>query len=246
MKISIITVVFNAENYIKCCMESVVNQTYTDLEYIIIDGGSTDNTLDIINSFHGAKFKLISDKDNGMYDALNKGIKYASGEVVGFLHADDFYASNTIIEEIAHFFLKSSSNAIYGDLNYVHPDSFKVIRKWISKPYALKDIEQGWMPPHPTLFVKKQVYLEIGGYSLNYGSAADYEFILRLLYTSKVKAHYFPHLIVNMRTGGMSNANIWSRIEAFYNDYKALRFHQVPYSLLVVFLKKFKKIVQYF
>ncbi|MEE1883902.1 glycosyltransferase family 2 protein [Pedobacter flavus] len=246
MKISIITVVFNAERYIKSCMQSVVNQTYNDVEYIIIDGGSTDKTLEIINSFNGAKFKLISGKDNGMYDALNKGIKYATGEVVGFLHADDFYASNTIIEEIAQFFLKNSSNAIYGDLNYVHPDSFKVIRKWVSNTYSLKNIEQGWMPPHPTLFLKKQIYIEIGGYSLAYGSAADYEFILRLLYTYKVKADYFPQLIVNMRTGGMSNANIVSRIKAFYNDYKALRTHQVPFSFLVVFLKKFKKIVQYF
>ncbi len=246
MKISIITVVFNGEKYIKDCIESVLSQTFSNLEYIIIDGGSTDKTIEIIKSFKNEAINFYTGKDKGMYDALNKGIKIASGEVIGFLHADDMYASPTVVAEIGAVFMSRNADAVYGDLNYVDPQTKKVIRKWISKPYQIRDLELGWMPAHPTLYIKKDVYDKIGGYSLEFGTAADYELMLRLLYSFKIRAYYLPMLIVNMRTGGMSNVGIQSRISAFWNDYKALKEHRVPFAFFVTISKKIKKIIQYF
>lgn len=246
MKISIITVVYNGEAYLEQCIQSIRAQTYHNIEYIVIDGGSTDRSLEIISAYKNHIHHFISEKDKGMYDALNKGIKMATGDVVGILNADDMLASADVIESIAHFFTTQNPDAIYGNLNYIHPQKTdKIIRKWIAKSYTQKDIVLGWMPAHPTFYVKRQLFERFGNYSLNFGSAADYELMVRFLYKFKVKALFLNKLLVNMRTGGMSNASLKHRYQALVNDYKALRFNQVPFAVLTILFKKIGKITQF-
>ncbi len=247
MKVSIITVVYNAEKFIKDCIVSVITQTYPTIEYIIVDGGSTDNTLTIIADYKSKLAHIISEKDKGIYDAINKGIKLASGEVIGILNADDMLASTTAIEEIVNSFKANNADAVYGNLNYVDAnDKSKVIRKWVSKQFAEKDFKYGWMPAHPTLYLKRELYERYGNYSLDFGTAADYELMLRFFYSHHVKAIFLDQLIVKMRIGGISNSSNKQRYLAAKNDYKALKVNQVPMPLASLLFKKLSKIAQYF
>lgn len=246
MKVSIITVVFNGEKYIDDCIQSVLAQDYSSIEYIIIDGASNDGTLAIINSYKHQIHHLISEKDKGMYDALNKGITLASGDVIGILNADDMLASSTIISTIVTKFKVTGAEGVYGNLNYIdadHPQ--KIIRNWISKQHQINDFNKGWMPAHPTLYVKNSLFKTYGNYSLNYGTAGDYELMLRFLYRHQIKAVYLNQLIVNMRVGGMSNASIKQRYLAFINDYRAAKNNQISSPLWAILLKKMGKISQY-
>ncbi|MGF1923573.1 MAG: glycosyltransferase family 2 protein [Bacteroidia bacterium] len=246
MKISIITVVYNGEAFLSDCIQSVIDQRYQNIEYIIVDGGSTDTTLQIIESFKGHIHQYISEPDKGMYDALNKGIKMATGDVVGILNADDVLASADVVESIANCFMDNSPDALYGNLNYIDPlNKNKIIRKWIGKPFTKRDIVLGWMPAHPTFYVKRSLFDVFGYYSLNYDSAADYELMVRFLYKHSVKAIFLNKLMVNMRNGGMSNASFKNRYKGLVNDYKALRKNHIPFALLTVFLKKISKVVQF-
>jgi len=246
MKISIITVVYNAELYIKDCIESIINQSYQNIEYIIIDGGSTDQTLTIISNYKNHIAYLISEQDRGLYDAINKGIKLASGDVIGLLNADDMLVGNNILSKIADAFIANPEyEAIYGDLNYIRPDRSITVREWRSKQASPKDINNGWMPAHPTLYIKKDLFERFGYYALDLGTAADYDFILRYFYTNKLKAKYLPQLMVNMRTGGVSNKNFGSLLSALRNDYRALKRNSIPNPLLVLMKKKFSKLRQF-
>ena len=246
MKISIITVVYNAEQYIKDCIESILNQSYHDIEYIVIDGGSTDGTLTVIEKYHQYIAHFVSEKDEGLYDAINKGIKLTTGEVVGILNADDILVSNEVIAKVANAFINQpETQAIYGDLNYVRPTSAKIVREWRSHQADKMDIEKGWMPAHPTFYVRKQVYKSYGGYALDMGTAADYDLVLRYFHTYGIKAIYLPFLMVNMRTGGLSNRGIASLWKAMNYDYKALRRNKIPNALLVLIKKKFSKLSQF-
>jgi glycosyltransferase involved in cell wall biosynthesis len=247
MKISLITVVYNAEQYIADCIQSVIGQTYRDIEYLIIDGGSTDHTLDVIKSYSNHIDYFISEKDRGLYDALNKGIAAATGEVIGILNADDILASPLVIEKIAEAFKSQSTDAIYGNLNYVNASNpLKIIRKWVGRAFVLDDFKKGWMPAHPTLYLKRELFQQFGEYSLHYGTAADYELILRFLYHHHVKAVYLDLLMVNMRVGGVSNASFAQRYRAFLNDYRAAKSNGIPFALGTVLFKKLGKISQYF
>jgi glycosyltransferase len=246
MKISIITVVYNGEAYLEDCIKSVIEQSYPHIEYIVIDGGSTDGSLKIIEKYKTDISYFVSEKDRGMYDALNKGIKIATGEVVGILNADDMLASPDVIESIANCFTRENADAVFGNLSYVDPaNTNKIIRKWISKPFKKSDIVLGWMPAHPTFYARRSLFAKFGYYSLNFDSAADYELMVRFLYKNHIKAVFLDKLIVNMRTGGMSNASLKHRYKAFINDYKALRANDVPLAFLTVILKKLSKIAQY-
>jgi len=246
MKISIITVVYNGEAYLRDCIESIINQSYPNVEYIIVDGGSTDGTLSIIEEYKTHVHQLISEPDQGLYDAINKGIAMASGEIVGILNADDMLADRNVIEQIAKsFILDSSIDAVYGDLNYVHPIDNKIIRTWKSKQAGEKDIARGWMPAHPTLYIRKALFEKYGNYALNLGTAADYDLILRYFYQHQLKVYYLPFLMVNMRMGGVSNKNFLSLIRAFQNDYKALKMNNMPYAFSVLLRKKLSKLKQY-
>ncbi|MCZ4221827.1 glycosyltransferase family 2 protein [Pedobacter rhodius] len=246
MKISLITVLYNGEAFLKECIESVIHQTYKNIEYIVIDGGSTDRSLSIINHYKKHINYFISEKDKGLYDAINKGISVSTGDVVGILNADDVLAGEYVIDQIAAAFKQNPDiDGTYGDLNYVYPVSLKIIRKWKSRQANRHDIKSGWMPAHPTLYLKKNLFEKHGNYALDMGTAADYDLILRFFHTHEINALYLPVLMVNMRTGGVSNKSIKSLLAAFMNDYKSLKRNKIPFSLFVLLKKKFSKLAQF-
>ena len=247
MKISIITVVYNAEAHVRDCIESVLAQTYDDIEYIFIDGASTDATYAIAKHYENKIAVLRSEADKGMYDALNKGIALATGEVIGILNSDDILANPTVISSVAEAFIEQKVSGVYGDLNYVAPqDTTQIQRKWRSSTAQPKDLALGWMPAHPTLYLKRELFSQFGNYSLSHGSAADYELMLRFLYQHEITTAYLPMLMVNMRSGGMSNQSMKHRYSAFLNDYSALKQNKIPFPLLALLLKKVRKIEQFF
>jgi len=246
MKVSIITVVYNGEKYLVDCIESIIAQTYQNIEYIVIDGASTDGTLSILEKYKTTISKCVSEQDSGMYHALNKGVNLATGDIVGILNADDMLASPDVISNIVSQFQSRDAAAVYGNLNYIdQKNPHKIIRKWISKQFTLKDVRLGWMPAHPTLYIKRDLFDKYNNYSLNFGTAADYELMLRFLFKHQIKAIYLNELLVNMRIGGMSNASFKQRCAAIVNDYKAIKTNHINFPLLTLFLKKVSKITQY-
>jgi glycosyltransferase involved in cell wall biosynthesis len=246
MKISLITVVYNGETFLQECFNSVIAQNYPDVEYLVIDGGSTDNTTRIIQENRSHIDYFLSEKDRGLYDAINKGIRQATGDVVGILNADDMFASADVLAAVAKTFTANPAiDGLYGDLNYIHPITHKIVRKWKSRSTSFQDLKSGWMPAHPTLYLKRALFVQHGAYSLDFGTAADYELILRYLYTHKIKTAYLPMLMVNMRMGGVSNHSIGSRIAALINDYKALKRNEIPWPFWVVLKKKISKLNQF-
>ena len=246
MKISLITVVYNGEAFLDECFKSVAEQTYPDVEYIVIDGGSTDKTLNIISQHRSRIDYFVSEKDKGLYDAINKGIEKSTGDIIGILNADDMFASSSVLSSIAQTFEADPTiDGLYGDLDYIHPITNKVIRKWRSKQTTAEEIKKGWMPAHPTLYLKRTLFEKYGDYALDLGTAADYELILRYFYTHKINTQYLPMLMVNMRMGGLSNQSLKSRLYALINDYKALRRNNLSNALLVLLKKKLSKISQF-
>lgn len=246
MKVSIITVVYNNKTYIEDCIRSVLSQTYKDIEHIIIDGGSADGTLDVIKQYKDKISKVISEPDNGIYDALNKGIRLASGNIVGFLHADDIYANDKVIDKVAYVFMKNSIDSCYGDLQYVKKDNInRVIRHWKSSEYEYRKFKYGWMPPHPTLFVKREIYDKYGSFNTEYKIAADYELMLRLLWKYKISTHYIPEVLIKMRIGGASNKSLKNLIRKSSEDYKAIKNYNAG-GIYTLFLKNLSKIPQFF
>lgn len=247
MKVSIITVVWNNADTIKDAIESVLNQTYKNIEYIIVDGGSTDGTIEIIQSYGNKISKFISEKDEGIYDAMNKGIKLATGDIVGILNSDDFYKSNDVIETVVREFISKDIDCLYGDLEYVDKnDTSKVIRYWKSNPYKEGLFQKGWHPPHPTFFVKREIYYKYGMFNTNFKIAADYELMLRFLEKYKIKSSYIPKVLVRMRLGGASNKSVINIIKANIECYKAWKVNNLrvnPISILIA--KPFSKLLQY-
>ena len=246
MKISIITVTYNAQEFLKTCIESVQQQIHPDIEYIVIDGRSTDDTLNIVASYDNIN-QLVSENDKGMYDALNKGIKLATGDIIGALNADDFFASMQVVSQISKAFEDSDTDILYGDLLYVEKlDTSKVIRRWTSKPYKQGLFQWGWMPAHPTFYVRREVFEKYGNYRLDMGSAADYELMVRFLHKHRLKSLYLPQVMVKMRTGGVSNSSMHNRIQANIADLEAMKINGIMYPYLAVFLKPLRKIPQFF
>jgi glycosyltransferase len=248
MKISIITVVHNNKKHIEGCIDSVINQTYKDLEYIIVDGGSTDGTVDIIQN---SKVKIqncvfLSEKDNGIYDAINKGIKNSNGDVIGLLHSDDVFADNNVVEQVVSKFDNTKTDSVYGDLEYVSAnDTNRRLRYWRAGDCDIKKLKHGWMPPHPAFFVKREVFSKFGLYSTEYKVAADYEMVLRLLWKERITTEYLPIVITKMRWGGASNRDIASVMLKSREDYEALKANSVPNPLIAVFMKNVRKLNQF-
>ena len=246
MKVSIITATYNSASTIADAIQSVREQTYRDIEHLIIDGASTDDTIEKIQSINN-QIKIISEKDKGIYDAMNKGIKYASGDIIGILNSDDFYKDKFVIEKVVRFFSMDHCDALYGDLLYVDANDLnKVKRKWISGNHQRKDFLKGWMPPHPTFFVKKEVYEKYGGFNLDLGSAADYEMMLRLMYKYAIKTAYLPEVMIHMRTGGVSNKNIFNRLKANRGDRMAWKINGLQPKWYTLYLKPLRKVGQFF
>lgn len=247
MKVSVITAVFNGAKTIQDCIKSVSGQIYPNIEHIIIDGGSTDGTLEVIKRYTEKRVNIVSEPDNGIYDALNKGIRQASGEVIGLLYSDDFYAHDRVIEKVADIFMKYNIDSCYGDLQYVdknNPD--KVIRYWKSSQYRHGKFKYGWMPPHSTFFVKKEIYNKYGYFNTNFKIAADYELMLRFLEKHKISTYYTPEVFIKMRIGGTSNRNIKNLIIKSNEDYRAWKVNNLNGGFYTILLKNLCKIPQFF
>jgi glycosyltransferase len=246
-KVSVVTVTYNSAETVEDTILSVVNQNYKNIEYIIIDGLSKDNTLEIVNKYIDKIALVISEKDNGIYDAINKGIMKATGDIIVALNSDDMYATNDVISQVVELFKKSEADAVYGDLNYVDRfDTTKTIRKWRSGTYKKGHFLKGWMPPHPTFFVRNYCYQKYGFFNLSLKSAADYELMLRFIHKNEIKVAYLPKLIVNMRAGGQSNVSFKNRFKANREDKKAWEINGLKPGLLTLIRKPLSKLKQYF
>lgn len=215
MKISVITVVYNNKETIQDAINSVLSQEYDDLEYIIVDGASTDGTIEVINeavrAYSKRDIKFVSEKDNGIYDAMNKGIGLATGDMIGILNSDDFYINKNVISTVVSEFITKNVDSVFADLVYVHAyDLDKIVRHYSSAGFHPKKMVYGWMPAHPAFFVKREVYERYGLYKTDYQIAADYELIVRFLVKNKVSYSYIPKVFVKMRTGGASTRNLKS------------------------------------
>lgn len=247
LKFSIITVCYNSEKFIASAIESVTSQTYQNIEYIIIDGGSTDRTNEIIESYSGRGFKHISEPDNGIYDAMNKGIKHATGDVVGILNSDDYYKEKNVISKIARHFQKHNTDCIYANIDYVSPThNDRIVRKWVSGPYKSNSFRKGWHPAHPGFFVKRNIFDSCGNYDLSYKLAADFELMLRFFEKCKISSYYFPESIINMRLGGVTNKNLKNILIQNIENFKAFKKNNLRVSIIYPFLRLVPKLKQFF
>ncbi len=244
--LSVITVVRNSVSTIRDCIESVKRQSYP-AEHIIIDGASDDGTLEIIQEYKSSVSQFISEPDKGIYDAMNKGIKLASGDIIGILNSDDLYPTSDTLSEVAKVFEKKNIDSCYGDLVYVNPiKTDKTRRYWRSGYFNPRRFYFGWMPPHPTFFVRRSVYEKYGFFNLALGSAADYELMLRFLLKYKISTTYLPHILVKMRNGGESNASLKNRIRANKMDRMAWKINGLKPHTWTLWMKPLRKIGQYF
>jgi glycosyltransferase len=245
MRVSIITATYNSALTVRDTLACIASQQYPHIEHIVVDGLSKDNTLAIVAEFsHVAK--VVSEKDNGIYDAMNKGVKLASGDVIGILNSDDFYTSPSIISKVAAAFEDSAVEAVYGDLQYVQPaNTQKITRTWKSGAYKKKNLYYGWMPPHPTFFVRRHIYDKCGLFNTSLRSAADYELMLRVLLKYNTRVHYIPEVLVKMRAGGMSNASLKNRFRANKEDAMAWELNDLKPYFFTMWLKPLRKVLQF-
>lgn len=245
MKVTIISVVLNNKEHIEACIQSLINQTYDDIESIIIDGCSTDGTGEIIDRYRSMISKVVHEKDNGIYDALNKGIRLATGKVIGILHSDDYYEHPKVIENVVNVLASESIDSCYGDLLYVSKKDYnKVIRHWRSSTYRLGQFRKGWMPPHCTFFVKKWVYEKYGLFRTDFRIAADYELMLRFLEKKRISTYYINDIMIRMRVGGASNRGLGNILRKSYEDYRAWQINGLSGGLSAVLLKNISKLPQ--
>lgn len=244
--VTIITVCRNNATTIANTMQSVAMQTYANVEYIVIDGLSTDDTLAVVNAHTTATTRIISEPDKGMYDAINKGLALANGEIIGLLHADDFYTDANVLQNVVDSMQANNANLLYANLLYVNAtNTNKIVRNWQSGRYTTNAFKWGWMPPHPTFFVRKKVYEQYGNFRLDMQSAADYELMLRLVHKHQLSINYLPQAIIKMRVGGMSNASVSNRLIANKADRKAWVINNLKPYWFTLYLKPLRKIMQY-
>lgn len=248
MKISIITATYNSKNSIRHTIESVLMQSHKDIEYIIVDGASTDGTLDIINEYipvFGNKLKLVSEKDKGLYDAMNKGLKMSSGDVIGILNSDDFYTTTTILERVNNELQDTNIDAVYGDVHYVNgKDLHTCTRYYSSKPFRREIMRMGFMPAHPSFYCRRNCYEKAGGFDLSYKVAADFELLLRIIYINKIRTKYLNTDFVTMRAGGVSTSGIESHKNIMRDHYKALKTHKICSGFILLGLRYIYKIFE--
>lgn len=246
MKVSIITVTRNSGKYLSDCIESVRKQNYKDIEHIIIDGKSTDDTLEIIQNNSKYISYWISETDRGMYDAINKGLEVATGDIVGILNSDDMFASADSVRSIVDGFETADTDSIYGDLVYVDPkNTHKIIRYWKGISFKRYRFRYGWMPAHPTFYIRRKLIDKYGYYENHYYTAADYEFMARYLFLHKVSSRYIDAILVKMRNGGISNGNLKTRFRANRRDFLAMKKNKIPFAFIVSILKPIIKLPQY-
>jgi len=247
MKISIITITYNSAATVEDTIKSVVMQDYPNVEYLIIDGKSKDATLQIVEKYKDKISKIVSEKDKGLYDALNKGIKHASGDIIGMLHSDDLYSNPQVISKIVKTFQDNpEAEGVYADLVFVNRnDTDKVMRTWESGTYQEGDFLKGWMPPHPTFFVKKAAYEKHGGFNTELKLSADYELMLRLIHKNQIKLAYLNEVIVKMRMGGVSNVSFFVKLKANLEDKMAWKINGIKPKMTTMIMKPLRKLGQY-
>jgi len=246
MKISVITAVRNGRETIRDAIASVRHQFYGDIEHIVVDGASTDGTAELLREMRDDITVLVSEPDHGIYDALNKGIRLATGEVIGFLNADDVYEDDWVLSRIAAAFNSRRVDAVYGDLEYVSRDDLdRVVRYWRAGPFSYERLGWGWMPPHPTFYARRSVYERLGGYDTSYRIAADYDCILRFLGPGRVAPAYIPSVLVRMRLGGVSNRSLGLVLRKMREDYRALKKNRVG-GVGALAWKNLSKVRQFF
>jgi glycosyltransferase len=244
-KISIITVTYNSASTLTDTLKSVQSQDYPNIEHIIVDGNSQDDTIKIIKSFPHVS-KWISEKDSGLYDAMNKGVQLATGDIIGILNSDDIYAHNSVLSKVGEKFMSNNIDALYGDLYYVNAlNTNKVVRIWKSGKFKRSNFNYGWMPPHPTFFVKKEVYTKAGNFNVSLKRSADYELMLRILVKYKFKAEYLQDVLVKMRTGGVSSNSWGGRLKANLEDRMAWKINNLEPYFFTLYLKPFRKLFQF-
>jgi glycosyltransferase involved in cell wall biosynthesis len=245
LKVSIITVVRNNQSYIEGCIKSVIEQKYQNYEYIIIDGGSTDGTLDIIKKYRDHISILISEPDCGIYDAMNKGIKLATGDIVGILNSDDFYNSNDVLTEVVREFSQKEVDSVFADLVYVdRKKTNKIVRYYKSANFKPNKFAYGWMPAHPTFFLRRIFYEKYGLFNTDYKIASDYELLVRLLGKHKLSYSYLQKVIIKMRNGGISTSSLKSNWILNMEILRACRENGIQTNIFKVFSKYFVKFFQ--
>ena len=245
-KISIITVCFNSSATIRDTIDSVLSQDYPDIEYIIVDGASKDGTIDIVREYGDKIDVVISEPDEGIYDAMNKGIRAATGDVVGLLNSDDFYADESVVRELIECMEQAGSDTVYADLVIVDAkDTERVVRYYDSSTFSPERLRYGWMPAHPTFIVKRKLYETYGGFLLDYRIAADFEMVVRLLHTAGASYTYLPVVVIKMRAGGESTSGLKSSWVLNKEIVRACRANGLKTSLPRVLLKIPSKLMEY-
>jgi glycosyltransferase involved in cell wall biosynthesis len=245
--ISVITVSYNSADTISDTIKSVLAQTYSEIEYIVIDGGSSDRTIELVKSYGDRISKFISDPDDGIYDAINKGIKTAKGDIVGILHSDDFFHDNNVVEKVVAGFESEEIDAVIGDVQFVAPsDTSKIVRYFSSKKFSLAKFRFGYMPPHPSFYVRRELYEKLGYYKTDYKIAADFELVLRFLLIRKIKYKYLEMPFVSMRSGGVSNKSIGSNITLNKEIARACRENGIYTNYLLIYSKYITKVFEFF
>lgn len=246
MKISIITVVYNGADTIKDTIESVLNQSYEDIEYIIIDGLSSDGTQKIVRSYGSKISKFISEKDNGLYDAMNKGIKLATGDVVGILNSDDTYTDKFVIDNVVKQFQTTNVDLVYGDIVIVDAlKENKIIRYYRSKNFKVQDLKRGIMPGHASVFIKRIWFEKYGYYYTNFEICADFDLLLRFLYIHKLSHSYLPKILVNMKMGGISNRSLLTKYKIYLEMKKSILNNNLKFNLFRYLMKYYSKMFQF-
>lgn len=244
MKITIITVCYNAQSTIKQTLDSLFSQDYNEVEFILIDGNSTDKTMEIVEAYRSKFFKIISENDFGMYDALNKGIKLANGEIIGILNSDDEFSQNSILRVIASKFMENSSiDAIIGDVAFIKNN--KQIRYCSALNWQPWKFKFGNMPPHPSFYCKRKLFTQFGYYNTNFKIAGDFELLLRFIYINKIKFEYIPYKIVNMKIGGLSTSGLGSIININREILKAFRINRLKTNHFYLYSRYFKKAFEF-
>lgn len=247
MKVSIITATYNSAATILDTVKSVLSQTHRDIEYIIIDGNSNDSTLELLQPYATRIAKIVSEPDKGIYDAMNKGISLATGDVIGILNSDDFFTSDNIIENLVHEFKEDPElQAIYGDVHFVkEPDLDTCVRYYSSAIFSPRMFRFGFMPAHPSFYMRRDCYQKHGGYNLNYKIAADYELLVRYIYGHRIKTKYLKKDFVTMRVGGISTKNVHNRLLISREDVKACRDNGIYTNLFFISFKYLYKVFEF-
>ena len=247
MKFSIVTVVRNGAHTIRDAIDAVRTQQFPSVEHVIIDGASTDGTLEVIDRYRHQLGKVVSEPDKGIYDGMNKGLELATGDVIGFLNADDVYADDQVLRDVSVYFQEPSVDAVYGDLVYVSAsDLGRVVRYWRSGEFQPGRFKSGWMPAHPTLFVRREVYRRFGGFDLSFRLQSDFDLTMRLLEVHRIKAVYLPRILVRMRLGGATNRSILNVIKGNIEAYRACKKNGVEVSPSFILRKILSRVPQFF